>query len=202
MTLPRAFVLVAAMLALSWSAHGQALRQPELLARYHKLIAEFDRPGFAAFEADYLAELGPDGDPCLFGCNSGFSGTSPDVAGEGFREYLVRSDLVALGRMFYYPASALDHLERSTELLQAYRQSYLANDLRAETETGLDMHFWDAAWKDYAGCVGTIIPPVLPATVLRGEVEQLRYRVSLSAEDRQRLNSIDQALREMTSEDE
>lgn len=196
----RLLVCAAAMLMATLSAHGQALKQPELLSRYHQLMAQFDRPGFAAFEEDYLAELRVEGDPCLFGCNSGFSGDSPDVDGQGYREFLIRADLVALARMLHYPTSALGNLERSTELLQAYHESYLANELRAETEKGVDERFWDAAWKDYAGCIGTIIPPVLPATILRGEVEQLRYRVSLSDEDRQRLNSIDQTLRKMTAE--
>lgn len=196
----RLLVCATAMLMATLSAHGQVLKQPELLSRYHQLIAQFDRPGFAAFEEDYLAELRAEGDPCLFGCSSGFSGNSPDVHGHGYREFLIRADLVALARMLHYPASALGNLERSTELLQAYHESYLSNELRAETDKGLDERFWDAAWKDYAGCVGTIIPPVLPATVLRGEVEQLRYRVSLSVEDKQRLKSIDLRIRKMTAE--
>ncbi len=190
------------MLTATLSAHGQALRQPELLSRYHQLIAEFDRPGFSAFENDYLAELRPEGDSCLFGCTSGFSGSSPDVHGDGYREFLIRADLVTLARMLHYPASALDNLERSTELLQTYHEFYLANDPYAESSKPLDEHFWDAAWKDYAGCVGTIIPPILPAAVLRGEVQQLRYRVSLSPEDKQRLSLIDQTLRKITAEDE
>ena len=198
----RVLVCAAAMLATALSAHGQALRQPELLSRYHQLIAEFDRPGFAAFENDYLSELGPQGDPCLFGCNSGFSGNSPDVDGVGYREFLVRADLVSLARMLHYPASALDNLERSTELLQTYYESYPANDPYAESSTGLDERFWDVAWKDYGSSGGTIIPPVLPAAVLRGEVQQLRYRVSLSREDRQRLSLIDQTLRKMTAEND
>lgn len=198
----RVLVCATAILATVSSAQGQALREPELLSRYHQLIAEFDRQGFAAFENDYLSELGPQGDPCLFGCNSGFSGNSPNVHGDGYREFLIRADLVTLARMLHYPESALINLERSTELLQAYHESYLANDPYAEPSTGLDERFWDAAWKDYAGCVGTIIPPVLPAAVLRGEVQQLRYRVSLSPEDRLRLNLIDQTLRKMTAEDD
>ncbi|MGE6698831.1 hypothetical protein ACQKH5_14135 [Hyphomonas sp. NPDC076900] len=198
----RVLVCATAILATVSSAQGQALREPGLLSRYHQLIAEFDRQGFAAFENDYLSELGPQGDPCLFGCNSGFSGNSPNVHGDGYREFLIRADLVTLARMLHYPESALINLERSTELLQTYHESYLANDPYAESSTGLDERFWDAAWKDYAGCVGTIIPPVLPAAVLRGEVQQLRYRVSLSPEDRLRLNLIDQTLRKMTAEDD
>lgn len=190
------------MLAATLAAHGQALRQPELLARYHRLIAEFDRPGFAEFEKDYLAQLGPEGDPCLFGCNSGFSGNSPDVHGVGYREFLARSDLIALARMLHYPASALDNLERSTELLQMYHEPYLANDPFSESSPRLDEHFFDIAWKDYVGSVSTIIPPILHAAVLRGEVQQLKYRVSLSREDRQRLKMIDEMLRKMTADDD
>lgn len=192
----------AVMLAAALSAHGQALRQPELLGRYQRLIAEFDRAGFAAFESDYLAELGPDGDPCLFGCNSGFSGTSPDVEGDGYREYLVRSDLAMLARTLHFSTAALDHLERSTSLLQAYRDSYLAEEARAALKRDMNDSFYDRAWRDYAGCVGQVTPPVLPAAALRSEVEYLRYRGSLSADERKRLNAVDQVLREMTSEDD
>lgn len=190
------------MLPAALSAYGQALRQPELLSRYHHLIAEFDRSGFVAFEKDYLAELGPNGDPCLFGCNSGFSGNSPDVHGDGYREFLIRTDIVVLARMLHYPASALDNLERSTNLLLTYHKSYLENDPYGGSSAGLDERFWDAAWKDYAGCVGTLIPPVLHAAVLRGEVQQLKYRFSLSPEDKQRLSLIDQTLREMYGEND
>jgi hypothetical protein len=192
----------AAMLVTALSAHGQALRQPELLGRYQRLIAEFDRAGFAAFESDYLAELGPDGDPCLFGCNSGYSGSSPDVAGEGYREYLVHSDLLMLARMLYFSSDALDHLERSTGLLQAYRESYLAEKARAALTLDVNDSFYDRAWTDYAGCTAQVTPPILPAAALRVEVEYLRYRGSLSADERKRFDAVDQVLRQMTSEDD
>lgn len=198
----RLLTCAAAMLAFVMSAHGQALRQPELLARHYQLIAEFDRPGFAAFESDYLAAVGPNGDRCLFGCNSGYPGNAPDVAGEGYREYLAHADLVTLARMLYFSSNALDHLERSTSLLQGHWESYLAEESRAATGNGSGADFYRRAWKDYEGCIARITPPVLLASELRSEVEQLKYRGSLSAEDRQRLAAIDKVLRKITAEDE
>lgn len=192
----------AAMLGAVLSAHGQALRQPELLARYQKLIAEFDRPGFAAFESDYLAELGPDGDSCLFGCNSGFSGDGSDIAGDGYREFLVHADLVTLARTLHFPSAALDHLERATSLLQMHWEFYMAEEIRAAADGGMDDDFHAIAWRDFAGCIGQVTPPILPAMALRSEVQQLRYRLSLSAEERQRLKLVDQALRKMAAEDD
>jgi hypothetical protein len=198
----RLFFCTAMLLTSALSAHGQALRQPELLARYQKLIAEFDRPGFEEFESDYLAELGPEGDLCLFGCSSGFSGNGPNIAGDGYREFLIHADLVTLARTLQFPLAALDHLERATNLLQLHWESCLVQEARAASDGGMDHDFHELAWRDFAGSVAQITPPILPAMALRSEVEQLRYRGSLSTEDRQRLLLIDHALREMTAEND
>lgn len=202
MRLGRFLACVAAMLATALTAHAQALKQPELLARQHQLIAGFDRPGFASFEKDYLAALGPDGDRCLFGCNSGFSGDSPDVSGNGYREFLAHADLATLARKLEHPTDALDHLEQASNLLQMFSESYTAAKVQERSGAPRGEYLWNTAWMDFSGCVGVMTPPVIHATALRAEVQQLKRRGGFSETDTERLTSIDQMLRKMTEEND
>lgn len=189
------------------SAHAQDLKDPVLLARYDQLTSEGPGTegmlaGFEAFATDYIEAALSAEAPCLFGCNSGFSGDGPDYTGAGYREFLARADLVLLARKLELPANALRHLERAKNLLEA--QWNLHSIVRSSSESGdrklnVLVYF---GWTRYEGCSGLFPDPAELAVPLLHDIEQLRLQRPLLPDENQKLDYIDQALKKISAQNE